>query len=66
LSESFTTVIAAMEEQHKRTMGLIEMMNENLIAVPEGVLQISEKLENAITLVSDLASSSAEIRNISE
>jgi methyl-accepting chemotaxis protein len=66
MSQSFSTVMTAIEDQHKRTMGSIEMMNENFIDVLEGMLKMSEKLENVISLVSELASSSAEIQNISE
>lgn len=66
MSQSFSMVMAAMEEQHKRTIGSMEMMNENFIDVPEAMLKMSERLKNVISLVSELASSSAEIQNISE
>lgn len=48
-------------------MGSIELMNENLIAVPESIIEMSEWISAVISLVVDLAErSNAEMKQISE
>jgi hypothetical protein len=66
LSQASTKVIAKLEEQHKQTMGSIEMMKENFIPVPEAMTQISDRITTVINLVSQLARDSAEIKKISD
>lgn len=59
-------MIEKLEEQHKRTTASIEMMQENLIDVPEGMIRMLEKLATVIELVSDLKRHREEMRKISE
>jgi hypothetical protein len=66
MSQAFSTVIAKLEEQHKQTIGSIDMMRENFIPVPEAMTQISDRITTVISLVSELSRDSAEIKKISD
>jgi septation ring formation regulator EzrA len=47
-------------------MDSIEMMKENFISIPDGMLQMSERISAVINIVSDLARSNAEMKQISD
>lgn len=66
LSQASSAVLAKLEEQQKHTIGSIETMKEHLIPVPEVMTQMSDRITNMISLVSELARDSAEIKKISD
>ncbi|KAI5812827.1 hypothetical protein BZA77DRAFT_346729 [Pyronema omphalodes] len=66
MSQHSAVVVSKLEEQHKRTTDSIEMMKENFIPIPDGMLQLSERISTVISIVSDLAQSNAEIKRISD
>ncbi|KAI5814506.1 hypothetical protein BZA77DRAFT_345612 [Pyronema omphalodes] len=66
MSQGFSQVILKLQEQHQQTIGSINIMKENLVPVSEAMIQISNRIETVISLVSDLSRDSAEIKKISE
>jgi hypothetical protein len=56
LRQTSSAVLSKLEEQHKA----IDMMKENFSAIPEEMLQMSDRFATAINLVSDMAASSTE------